>query len=208
MDALDLHLHACRRGAALAFLGVAMVIGITAPFAQTAQSTGLNLGGQLATPEEIAAWNINVFPDGTGYPPGQGSVMAGETLYQTHCLACHGDNLQGGGPGLGPALAGGQGSLASAKPLKTVGSYWPYASTLFDYIRRAMPFQAPQSLTNDEVYSLTAYILHVNEILPKDAVVDAEILKTVQMPNAHGFYVDDRPDMHAVRCMHDCPEGK
>jgi len=200
MDArLDHRRNSCRHYIVMAALGLL-------PWISTAHAveTELNLG-RPATPEEVAAWNIDIFPNGKGYPPGNGSVAAGAALYQTACLACHGANLEGGGPGLGPALAGGQGSLASDRPRKTIGSYWPYASTLFDYVRRTMPFQAPQSLSNDEVYSLTAYLLHANGILPKDAVVDAEVLKGVQMPNAAGFYVDDRPDTRNVRCMRDCP---
>jgi len=182
MDALEFFADACRRRAVMVALGVGIAAPLGALGASAAELDGLNLG-RIATPAEVAAWNIDVFPDGTGYPPGKGSVAAGEKLYQTACLACHGAALQGGGPGLGPALAGGQGSLASDKPVKTIGSYWPYASTLFDYVRRTMPFQAPQSLTNDEVYSLSAWILHKNGILPEDAVVDAAVMTRVRMPD-------------------------
>lgn len=163
----------------------------------------LNLGHDVS-PEALAGWNITVFSDGTGYPAGKGTIAQGKKIYQTTCVACHGAKLEGG---IGPALAGGKGSLATDKPLKTVGSYWPYASTVFDYIRRAMPFQAPQSLSNDEVYSLVAYILHENDILPADAVADAATLKKVQMPNRDGFYVDDRPDVKNPRCMTNCQSG-
>jgi cytochrome c len=152
---------------------------------------------------QLAGWNIDVAPDGTGLPPGQGTVAAGEKIYKAQCVACHGAKLEGG---TGPALAGGQGSLATAKPLKTIGSYWPYATTVFDYVRRAMPFQAPQSLSNDDVYSITAYLLHANGIVPEDATMDAKSLPAVKMPNRDGFYRDDRPDSKAVRCMAHCLE--
>jgi len=198
--------YASKRCVAIVTLAVAPMMAAGVEIGQTAGVTnGLANLGRVATPVEVAAWNIDVFPDGTGYPPGKGSVAAGEKLYQSACLACHGVNLEGGGPALGPALAGGQGSLTSNRPVKTIGNYWPYASTVFDYVRRTMPFQAPQSLNNDEVYSLTAYLLHKNGILSQDAVVDAAALTAVKMPNEAGFYEDDRPDTRNVRCMNDCP---
>ena len=160
--------------------------------------------GRIASPQEIAGWNIDVFPDGTNLPEGKGSVVRGKEVYLASCAGCHGANLEGG---LGPALTGGKGSLTSAKPLKTVGSYWPYAPTLFDYIRRAMPFQAPQSLSNEDVYSVSGYILSVNGLLPGDATVDAGVLTNVQMPNRNAFYVDDRPDAKTPRCMRNCDVG-
>lgn len=165
-----------------------------------ASNEELNLGRSV-TPQELAGWSITVFPDGTGYPAGQGTVMHGQEVYMASCAACHGAKLEGG---IGPALAGGKGSLASVKPLKTVGSYWPYASTLFDYIRRAMPFQAPQSLNDDDIYAVTGYILSVNDLLSDDATVDGNLLKKVQMPNRDGFYVDNRPDINSARCMRNC----
>lgn len=157
--------------------------------------------GTVATPEQIAGWNIEVAPDGKNLPPGSGTIEMGKKVYDTQCLACHGAKLEGG---IGPALAGGVGSLASDKPLKTVQSYWPYATTAFDYIRRAMPFQAPQSLTNDEVYAVTGYLLHEYGLIGADKVVDAEAIRAVQMPNKDGFYKDDRPDAKNERCMTDC----
>lgn len=157
--------------------------------------------GAPATDEQIAGWNIDVFPDGTGLPPGEGTVAMGEKVYKTQCIGCHGVNLEGG---MGPKLMGGQGSLATDTPVKTIGSYWPYATTVFDYVRRAMPFQSPQSLTNDEVYGVTAFLLSKNGILPADAKLDAKSLAAVRMPNRDNFYVDNRPDTQNVRCMTDC----
>lgn len=169
-------------------------------FMPIAHGGELNLGHPV-TPEELTGWNITVFADGTGFPSGKGTVTDGKKVYEMSCAGCHGMKLEGG---FGPPLAGGRGTLATDKPLKTVGSYWPYASTLFDYIRRAMPFQAPQSLSNDDVYAVTGYILSVNEVLPTDATVDAAALKKVQMPNRDGFYVDNRPDVKSSRCMKNC----
>ena len=166
----------------------------------TTWAVDLNLG-RAASAAEVAGWNIDVLPDGTGLPPGKGSVSQGKTVYQNKCLACHGAKMEGG---IGPALVGGEGSLTTEKPLKTVGSYWPYSSTLFDYIRRAMPFQAPQSLSNEDVYSVTGYILQANGLMKEDASVDASSLIAVKMPNRNGFYVDNRPDAKNTRCMQNC----
>ncbi len=143
--------------------------------------------GTPATAEQMRGWDIDVRPDGAGLPPGRGSVAAGAGLYAQHCAACHGP--AGNQGALVPALrlAGGQGSLRSPRPLLTVGSYWPYATTLFDYVRRAMPFNAPQSLTAEELYGVTGYVLHLNGLLPADAVVDAASLAALRMPNRDGF---------------------
>lgn len=142
--------------------------------------------GRPATPQEIAAQNIDVHPDGTGLPPGSGSVEQGAELYASTCAACHGD--QGEKP-LDPTLrlVGGQGTLATPKAVQTVGSYWPYATTLFDYIRRTMPFPAPRSLTADQVYAVTAYLLRLNGIVADGTVLDAATLPQVRMPNRDGF---------------------
>jgi cytochrome c len=142
-----------------------------------------NLGRPL-TPEEIHKLDITVTPDGKGLPPGSGSVAAGAAVYAQKCQLCHGP--EGRGEPM-ERLTGGMGTLASSNPVKTVNSFWPTATTIFDYIRRAMPLQAPQSLTNDEVYALTAYILSVDGIIPKDAVLDANSLPQVKMPNRDGF---------------------
>ena len=142
-----------------------------------------NLGRPL-TPEEIRKMDITVATDGRGLPPGSGSVSAGAAVYAKSCQSCHG--TQGAGKPQ-DQLTGGVGSLASGKPVKTPASYWPVATTLFDYIRRAMPITAPESLTNDEVYAVTAYILSIDGIVPSDAVLDAKSLPRVKMPNKDGF---------------------
>lgn len=148
--------------------------------------------GRPATPEAVATWDIDVRPDGQGLPPGHGSVRDGAALYAARCAGCHGTRGEGAAA---EALAGGQGSLASPKPLRTVGSYWPYATTLFDYVRRAMPFDAPQSLSADETYAVSAYVLHLNGLLSEEASLDAAALPRVAMPNRDGFTADPRPDV-------------
>lgn len=149
--------------------------------------------GVPASPEQVAGWALTILPDGTGLPPGSGTAAAGAGIYAQKCQACHGE-AGAGGPN--DRLVGGQGTIASDRPVKTIGSYWPYATTVFDYIRRAMPFTAPQSLSNDEVYALTAYLLALNGILDDDAVVNAETLPDVEMPNAGNFFwaYDDAAD--------------
>ena len=148
--------------------------------------------GQPATEADIKTWDIDIAPNGVGLPPGRGTVQQGATLYAARCAACHGPT---GTEGPKDRLVGGQGSLATEHPIKTIGSYWPYATTLYDYIFRAMPFTAPQSLTADEVYSLVAWLLHQNSIISKDTVMDAVTLPTIQMPNRNGFISDSRPDV-------------
>lgn len=141
--------------------------------------------GRPATPDELTKADISIPPDGKGLPAGSGSVAQGAQVFAAKCAACHGANAEG--TPSGDRLIGGIGSLASAMPVKTVNSYWPYATTVFDYIRRAMPVTNPQSLQNDEVYAVTAYILSMDNIVPKDAVMDAQSLPKVQMPNRAGF---------------------
>jgi cytochrome c len=156
--------------------------------AATAQTTyGI---GSTATPSEIAGWNIDVGRDGSGLPPGSGNVSHGREVFVQQCAACHGEKGEGG---VGDRLVGGQGTLRTANPVRTVGSYWPYAPTLFDYIRRAMPQNAPESLSNDDVYALSAYILHLNGLVPGDATLDAKSLAAVKMPNRNMFVEDPRP---------------
>jgi cytochrome c len=157
--------------------------------------------GRSATPAEIAGWNIDVDRDGNNLPPGSGSVDHGREVYDQQCAACHGAKGEGG---LGDRLAGGQGTLATPKPVRTVGSYWPYAPTLFDYIRRAMPQNAPQSLSNEDVYAVSAYILNLNGLLPADATLDAKTLAAIKMPNRSMFVGDPRPDVKNPPCMTGC----
>jgi mono/diheme cytochrome c family protein len=141
--------------------------------------------GQPVAPADVVAWDISIGPDGAGLPEGRGTAAQGEAVYVAKCQACHGDKAAGGP---NDALVGGIGSLAPGKtPVKTVGSYWPYATTLFDYIRRAMPFQEPKSLTSDEVYAVSAYILSLNGIVGTGDVLDAQTLPQVRMPNRDGF---------------------
>jgi cytochrome c len=142
-----------------------------------------NLGRPLS-PEEISKLDITVAPDGSGLPPGSGSVSEGAKVYAEKCQSCHGAKGQGGPQ---DQLAGGVGTIASAKPVKTPVSYWPTATTIFDYVRRAMPLQSPQSMTNDEVYAVTAYLLSIDKIVSEEAVLDAKSLPQVKMPNRDGF---------------------
>jgi mono/diheme cytochrome c family protein len=157
--------------------------------------------GHTATPAEIRSWNIDVAPDGRNLPTGNGSVARGKQVYGEQCSACHGAQGQGG---LGDKLVGGQGTLATVVPVKTVGSYWPYATTLFDYIRRAMPFNAPQSLSNSDVYAVSGYVLFLNGLIDERAVVDARTLVDLKMPNRDGFIEDSRPDVQDTACVVDC----
>lgn len=162
-------------------------VAVAPVLAQGKKKAGL---GREALPEEIAAWDTDIRPDGVGLPPGSGSVKQGEELFQERCAACHGEF--GEGAGRWPVLAGGQGSLKSEGPEKTVGSFWPYASTTFDYIRRAMPFGNAQSLTPDETYALTAYILQLNDLVKDDFVLSRENFGSVKLPNEANFFDDDR----------------
>jgi mono/diheme cytochrome c family protein len=141
--------------------------------------------GRVASPDEIASWDISIGPDGAGLPPGRGTPKQGETVYAEKCVACHGEK---GAGKPNDQLVGGRGSLSGDQPpVKTVGSFWPYATTLFDYIRRAMPLNAPKSLSDDEVYAVSAYILRLNGIIGEAEVMDAQTLPQVQMPNRDGF---------------------
>ncbi|MCT4556996.1 MAG: c-type cytochrome [Pelagimonas sp.] len=165
--------------------------------------------GRTALPEEIAAWDLDVLPDGTGLPVGQGDAIDGEEIFAEACAICHGDFAEG--VDNWPKLAGGDGTLADEDPLKTVGSYWPYLSTTFDYVRRSMPFGNAQSLSNDEVYAIVAYILYSNDIIEDDFVLSNETFLDVDMPNAAGFIVDDRRDAeYAIwsgePCMENCKD--
>ena len=148
--------------------------------------------GRLASETDIKAWDIDINPNGMGLPLGRGTVQQGAAIYAIKCAACHGPT---GTEGPKDRLVGGQGSLATDHPAKTIGSYWPYATTLYDYINRAMPLNAPQSLTPDDVYAIVAWLLHQNGIVPADMVIDAQTLPAVKMPNRAGFVADPRPDV-------------
>lgn len=180
----------------------ALAAGLVAP----AYAAPLGLGRD-ALPEEISAWDVAVLPDGQGLRPGSGSVADGEDLFVDNCGACHGDFAEG--IDSWPALAGGQGSLKDARPLKTVGSYWPYLSTVYDYVHRSMPFGGAQTLSVDDVYAITAYILYSNSLVDDDFVLTHENFTEIVLPNADGFYVDDRdsaevPLFSGEPCMTDC----
>lgn len=188
-----------RQAAPLAGLVAALLLG-----AAGAQATEDRFGlGRPATPEEIAAWDIDVRPDGTGLPDGAGSVLDGEVIYLERCAVCHGEF--GEGAGRYPVLMGGFDSLVLDRPEKTIGSYWPYASTLFDYLRRAMPFGDAQSLTADETYALTAFLLYLNEVVEDDFELSKDNFTDVALPNEAGFFVREGPDLPPQEpCMSDC----
>lgn len=173
------------------FTGIAVVVAtvLAACAAQPPAAKPPALGVAVSA-EEVARWDISIPPSGAGLPPGGGSVAQGATVYAAQCLSCHGPK---GAGKPADALVGGIGSLASATPVRTVGSYWPYATTLFDYVRRAMPIANPLSLSNDEVYAVSAYVLFLNGIIPADATMNAQSLPAVKMPNRDGFVSDWPP---------------
>jgi cytochrome c2 len=159
--------------------------------------------GQPASAAEIKGWDIDIRPDGKGLPTGRGDAVVGEGMFMQKCASCHGEFAEGAGRY--PALAGGIDSLDTNEPVKTVGSYWPYATTVFDYIRRAMPFGHAQSLSNDEVYAMTAYILFSNDVIEEDFELNRNTLALVDMPNRNGFIKDNRPDAPTTEpCMKNC----
>ena len=166
--------------------------------------------GRLALREEVAAWDTDVRPDGVGLPEGRGDVFTGEEIFLEKCASCHGDFAEG--TGRWPVLAGGIGTLQSDRPVKTIGSYWPYLSTVYDYVNRAMPFGDARSLSSDEVYAITAYLLYSNDIVGDDFELSHENFLEVEMPNAAAFYLDDRADTEIGQfstepCMEDCKDA-
>lgn len=185
-------------------IALILTLTLTVIMATAAVSAAERLGlGAPVDKATIAGWDIDVRPDGVGLPAGSGSAADGEPLYMDKCAACHGEF--GEGAGRYPVLMGGYGTLKSQNPVKTVGSYWPYATTLYDYIRRAMPFGDAQSLSADELYAISAYVLSMNDIVAEDAVLDAKSLAAIEMPNHNGFILPDpRPDVHRTACMKDC----
>lgn len=192
------------------FLKITLVTG----FALGATATALWAGdyglGRPALPEEIAAWDVKIMPDGRGLPQGSGDVSTGEDVFAEHCAVCHGDFAEG--IGNWPKLAGGADTLDRADPLKTVGSYWPHLSTAFDYVNRSMPFGNAQSLTPDEVYATIAYILYSNDLVGDDFTLSNENFTQVELPNTGGFIVDDRAVTeyavwHGEPCMQNCKDS-
>ena len=161
--------------------GVMVLAALGCARATRIETPGL---GRPATAAQIAGWDISVGPDGAGLPPGSGTAARGSAVYEQKCQACHG--AKGGGQP-NDRLVGGQGTLASTAPVRTIGSYWPYATTVFDYVRRSMPYTQPQSLTDDEVYAVTAYLLNLNGIIGENDEIDARTLPKVKMPNQDNF---------------------
>lgn len=168
---------------------VSMVLVGTASLLAQSPTFGV---GRPATPEEIRDLGAAIAPDGTGLPEGSGTVAAGREVFAAQCARCHGP---GGEGGVGAVLVGGQGTLRTPKPLKTVGSFWPYATSVWDYVNRAMPFDKPGLLKPAEVYAVVAYVLNLNGIVGDDQVIDARSLPKVRMPNRDGFVPDPRPDV-------------
>ena len=187
------------------FLKVATALAlISTPAA--AETFGL---GRAALPEEVAAWDKDVRPDGTGLPVGSGDVLTGEEVFADQCAVCHGDFAEG--VDNWPKLAGGADTLADDDPLKTVGSYWPYLSTTWDYVNRSMPFGNAQTLQPDEVYAIVAYILYSNDLVDDDFVLSNETFTDVVLPNHDGFILDDRIETEHSKwvgepCMENCKE--
>jgi mono/diheme cytochrome c family protein len=192
-----------RHGLPLA-VGVSLLASAICLGAASASEPGHYGYGSIATPAQIAGWDIDARgDDGVGLPPGKGSVEQGANVFADQCAACHG--TFGEGEGRYPKLAGGAGTLTAERPELTVGSYWPFAPTLFDYINRAMPFPAPHTLSADDVYALTAYILNLNDVVPSDFVADRDSLPRVKMPHRDAFvWTDPRPDTNAKPCMSAC----
>jgi cytochrome c len=182
-----------------------MLAPVMAAFAGEAPRYGY---GKPATPEEIAGWDIDVRgDDGAGLPPGSGTVERGAAVFAEQCSACHG--TFGEGEGRFPKLAGGEGTLTADRPEPTVGSYWPFAPTLWDYINRAMPMPAPHTLPPDDIYALTAFVLNLSNIVPNEFVADKDSLPKVKMPNRdHFVWQDPRPDTTATACMTACKDPK
>lgn len=157
--------------------GALLVLGAT----EAQEGPGL---GVPATAEQVAGWDVSIGPDGAGLPAGSGTAAAGKSVYEAKCVACHG--VDGAGRP-NDQLVGGQGTIREAAPIRTIGSYWPYATTLFDYVRRAMPYVTPHSLTADETYALTAYLLAQNGVIGASDVMNATTLPKVVMPNRDNF---------------------
>jgi S-disulfanyl-L-cysteine oxidoreductase SoxD len=154
--------------------------------------------GKAATEAQIHAIDLTIFSDGTGLPVGKGTAAKGRDIFKDKCAVCHNDKGEGR-ENQYPALVGGIGTIATSKPVRTVGSYWPYATTVFDYVRRAMPYDHPGSLQTDEIYSVVAFILNLNGIIGENDKMNEKTLPKVKMPNAENFVPDTRPDVKAKR---------
>jgi len=215
MALAKLKLLAASTAAALAVIGCAGTGGGMA----VKSATGIPLGatgphavqplpdkprfGQPVSEADVGAWNIDIrAPDGAGLPPGRGTVAQGKKIYEAKCTACHGVDAKGGA--VYGTMVGGIGSFKGSPRVVTPGSMYPYAPILFDYIRRTMPMDSPQTMTTNEVYAVSAYLLNLNGLLPADGAVDQNSMARIKMPNRDGFLVDDRPDSRAVRCMANC----
>lgn len=200
--------------AAMLAASVAATAAPKKPSAAAEQQTSIRKTGigREATPQEIAGWDIGIRPDGKGLPAGRGTVSEGEKLYVERCAACHGEF--GESAGRWPILSGGAGSLKSHDPVKSVGSYWPYASTLIDYVRRAMPFGASQSLSNDELYAITAYVLYLNDVVTdQNFELSDRNFTSIRLPNQANFIDDDREIAEKAfwqkePCMKNCAAGE
>lgn len=190
---------------------IVMSFALAGVLATTAACAGdeLKYGfGVKPTTKEIAGWDIDIRPDGKGLPVGSGTYEEGEEIFQEQCAQCHGEFADGGGGRYPPLVGGSPEDLSQeanpGQPEKTIGSYWPYASTVFDYIKRAMPFGDAQSLTDDQVYALTGFLMTENDLHDEDQPMDAKALMAIKMPNEGGFFDDPRPDVKNVHCMKDC----
>jgi S-disulfanyl-L-cysteine oxidoreductase SoxD len=169
-----------------------LVAAVASPVAAQLPTYGV---GRQPTAEEVKAWDLTIPPDGQGLPPGSGTAVLGQAIYAERCASCHGERGEGGKY---DRLVGGHGTLATDKPIRTIGSFWQYATTLWSYIRRAQPVDEPGSLTADQAYAVTAYLLHLNGIIGEQEVMDAQTLPLVKMPNRDGFVPDPRPDVGQV----------
>jgi len=168
---------------------------LVASAVMTAQSPKYRVG-RTPTEDDSRALGIMVAPDGTGLPPGSGTAVQGKAVFAARCASCHGSKGEGGD---GPALVGGKGTLATPTPKRTVGSYWPFATTVWDFVNRAMPFNQPGTLSPDDVYAVSAYVLFLNDIVGEKQVMNAKSLPAIRMPNRDGFVSDPRPDVPAQR---------
>jgi mono/diheme cytochrome c family protein len=181
------------RWSSLFFPAIAFTVSAVA----LAQTPDYRNVGRAPTQEQIRAWDIAVGPDGKELPPGSGTATEGAKIFANRCAACHGQNLEGSP--LGPRLTGGEGTFNTLYPVRTIGSYWPFATTLWDYINRAMPRNQEGSLSANEVYALTAFLLYRNKIIQEGDVIDAKSLPKVQMPNRNGFVPARLEDIHDLR---------